>query len=98
MSDLIVPNIICFQTEKQLAALNNIGVLLNGVLIDLRTRNFMHAKTYLRALNMHARLRARNLSSPDCGLLKYLFEATIKNNFRTNHRKPKCRRKSSNWK
>ena len=98
MSDLIVPNIISFQTEKQLAALNNIGVLLNGVLIDLRTRNFMHAKTYLRALNVHARHRESNLSSRDCGLLKYLFEATIKNNFRTNHRKPKYRRKSSNWK
>ena len=35
MSDLIVPNIICFQTQKELTALNKIGVLLKDVLIDL---------------------------------------------------------------
>ena len=44
MSDLIVLNIICFQTRKQLATLNNIGVPLKGVLIDLRACNFVHAK------------------------------------------------------
>ena len=64
MSDLVVPNIICFQTQKQLAALNNIRVLLKSVLIDLRARNFVHAKTSLRASCVHARHRARNLSSP----------------------------------
>ena len=44
MSDL-VSNIICFQTQKQLATLNNIQVLLKSILIDLRARNFVHAKT-----------------------------------------------------
>ena len=39
MSDLIVPNIICFQTQKQLASLNKIRVLLKSVLTDLRARN-----------------------------------------------------------
>ena len=42
-----LPNIICFQTQKQLATLNNIQVLLKGVLIDLRARNFRHPKTSL---------------------------------------------------
>ena len=64
MSDLVVPNIICFQTQKQLAALNNIRVLLKKVLIDLRARNFVHAKTSLHASCVHARQRARNLSNP----------------------------------
>ena len=49
MSDLIVPNIICFPTQEQLATLNNIRVLLEGVLIDLRARNFLQVKTSLRA-------------------------------------------------
>ena len=39
MSDLIVPNIICFQTQKQLASLNKIRVLLKSVFTDLRARN-----------------------------------------------------------
>ena len=47
-----------------LATLNSIGVLLKGVLIDLHARNFLHAKTSLRARCVHARDRARNLSSP----------------------------------
>ena len=64
MSDLIVPNIICFQTQKQLATLNSIGVLPEGVLINLRARNFVHMKTSLRARCAHARNRPRNLSSP----------------------------------
>ena len=58
-----VPNIICFPTQKQLAKLNNIRVLLKRVLIDLRARNFVHAKTSLRARCVQARNRARNLSS-----------------------------------
>ena len=45
MSDLVLPNIICFQSQKQLATLNNIRVLLKSVWIDLRARNFVHAKT-----------------------------------------------------
>ena len=49
MSDLIVPNIICFQTQKELATLNNMGVLLYVVLIDLHAHKFVHAKTSLRA-------------------------------------------------
>ena len=39
MPDFIVPNIICFQTQKQLTTLNNIGVLVKDVLIDLRAHN-----------------------------------------------------------
>ena len=31
MSDLTVPNIVCFQTQKQLATLNSMGVLLKPV-------------------------------------------------------------------
>ena len=45
--------------------LNNVRVLLKSVLIDLRARNFVHAKTSLRARCVHARHRARNFSSPD---------------------------------
>ena len=65
MSDFIVPNIICFQTQKQFNTLNNIGILLKGVLIDLRACNFVHVKTYLRARCIHTRHRACNLSSCD---------------------------------
>ena len=61
MSDRIVPNIICFQTQNN--TLNNIGALLKGVLIDSRARNFVHTRI-LRARCVHARHRARNLSSP----------------------------------
>ena len=64
MSSLIVPNIICFQTQKQLTSLNNIRVLLKSVLTDLRARNFVRAKASLRARYVHTRHRARNLSSP----------------------------------
>ena len=64
MSDPIVSNIICFQTKKWLTTLNNVGVLVKSVLIDLRACNFLHAKTSLRALCVHARHRTRNLSSP----------------------------------
>ena len=49
---------------KQLATLNNVRAQLKSVLNDLRARNFVHAKTSLRARCMHARHRARNLSSP----------------------------------
>ena len=64
MSQIIVSNIICFQTQKYLTTLNKIGVLLKSILIYLSARNFVHAKTYLRARCVHARNRARNLSSP----------------------------------
>ena len=64
MSDLIVSNIICFQTQKQLATLNNIQVLLKSVLINLCAHNFVHAKTSLCARCVHARHCACNLSSP----------------------------------
>ena len=63
MSDLVVLN-ICIQTQKQLNTLNNFWVLLKSVLIDLRARNFMHAKTSLHASCMHACHRAHNLLSP----------------------------------
>ena len=54
MSDLAVLNIICIQTQKQLATLNNFFILLKSVLIDLHARNFMHAKTFLHAHCVHA--------------------------------------------
>ena len=43
------------------------GVLPKGVLIDLRARNFVHAKTSLSARCVHVRHRARNLASPAKG-------------------------------
>ena len=61
MPDLIVPHIICFQTQNQLAALSSIQVLLKSALIDLRVGNFVHAKTSLRARCMLAR---HSLSNP----------------------------------
>ena len=72
MPDLIVLNVICFQTQKKLTTLYNIGVLLKDVLIDLRARNFVHAKISLRARYAYDRHRARNLSSPGgvCGSSK----------------------------
>ena len=42
MSDLIVPSIICFQTQKHPATLNNIRVI-KGVLTDLRAREKLFA-------------------------------------------------------
>ena len=45
MSDLIVSNIICFQTRKHLATLNSIGVLLKDVLTDLHAHDFVQVKT-----------------------------------------------------
>ena len=65
MPDLIVPNIICFQTQKELTTLNNVGVLVKSALTDLRAHNFVHAKISLRARYVHARHHACNLSSPD---------------------------------
>ena len=62
MSGLIVLNIICFETQKQLATLNNIGILLKAILIDLCAHNFGQAKTSSGANCMHTRHRARNLS------------------------------------
>ena len=64
MSDLIVRNINCFQTEKQLTILNNIRVLPIVALIDLRARNFVRVITSLRARWTHSCQSANNLSSP----------------------------------
>ena len=44
-----------FSDKKQLAAFKNVQVQLKGVLIDLRARNFVYAKTSLRARCMYAR-------------------------------------------
>ena len=63
MSDLNVPNIICFQTQKYVNSLNNTGVLRKCVFTDLRAHNFVHAKISLRARRVHARHRACNLSN-----------------------------------
>ena len=65
MLDLIVPNMNCFQTQKQNTILHNIGVLPKGVLIDLCARKFVDAITPLRARCAHARHRVHNLSSHD---------------------------------
>ena len=75
MSDLAVPNIICIQTQKQLATLNNFWVLLKSVLIDLGAHNFVHMKTSLHACCMHTCHRAHNLLSPEivC-ILFYLLQ------------------------
>ena len=65
MSDLIASNIIWFQAQKQLTALNNIRELLKSVLTDLCACNFVHAKIFLRSRCMHVRHRVRNLSNPE---------------------------------
>ena len=65
MSDFVVPNIIDFQTQKQLVTLNNIQVLIKCVLIDLRARNSVHAKISLRARCVRAICR---------DLLTYVFQ------------------------
>ena len=64
MPDLIVPNIIYFQTQKKVTTLNNVGVLVESVLIDLHSHNFMHAKISLCARCVHTRHHACNFSSP----------------------------------
>ena len=64
MLDLLVPNIICIQTQKQLATLNNIRVQLKIVLTDLRAHIFVYTRTSLYARCMHIRHHVRNLSSP----------------------------------
>ena len=46
-------------------ALNNIGVPIKSVVIDLRLRNFVHVKISLCARCAHACRRARSLSSSD---------------------------------
>ena len=73
MSNLVVPNIICFQTQKQLATLNNIWVLLKSVLVDLHAHNFVHLKTHLRACCVHGRQCAHNLWSPETSEQKNLY-------------------------
>ena len=74
MSYLIVLSIACFQIQKQLTTLNNIQVLLKGVLIDLCARNFMHVKTSLHACCMHACHHVCNLSSPELDLKVFGIE------------------------
>ena len=49
---------------KKLTTLNNVGVLVKSVLIDLRTHNFMHSKISVCAHCMHAHHHAHNLLSP----------------------------------
>ena len=78
MSGLVVTNIICFQIQKKLATLNNIRMLFKSVLIDLRARDFVHAKRFLRARCVHARQRAHNLSSPAKASPFYSFEVCKK--------------------
>ena len=82
MSDLVVPNIFCFQTQKQLPTLNNIRVLLKSVLIDY-VQVISCTRKPLRARCVHARHLARDLSSPDLVsifllLLDKNYIATIK--------------------
>ena len=98
MSDLIVPNIICFQTQRQLATLSSTGILLKGVLIDLRAHNFVHAKTSLRVRCVHARNRARNLSSPANEMTRILTN-TLMNIFKNSipHKTKKFDSKHPEW-
>ena len=53
-----------FRQKQQLTTLNNIPLLLKGVLIDLHAHNFVHAKTSLHARCVNACHHARNLLSP----------------------------------
>ena len=53
MPNLIVPNITSFQTQKQLAAINNIQVLLKGVLINSCAHNFVHMKTSVELIKRY---------------------------------------------
>ena len=78
MSDLIVPNIICFQTQEKPATVNEVRVLLEGVLTDLCARNFVHAKTTLRACCVYARHCACNLSSSVSNQVVFLHDQKIK--------------------
>ena len=64
-----------FSDKKQLGTLNNIRVLLKGVLIDLHAHNFMHGKTFLHACCMHTRHHACNLSSPAIAHLNKYWQA-----------------------
>ena len=50
--------------KNKLTTLNNIGLLLKVVLIDLHPRNFVNTKISLCARCAHADERARNLPSP----------------------------------
>ena len=61
MSHLIVLNVNCFQTQKELTTLDNIGVLIKGVLIDLHAYNFKHAKIFVA----HMLVTVCHLSSPE---------------------------------
>ena len=78
ISDLIVPNIICFQTQKQLATLNNIQVLLKSVLINLHAHNFMQVKISLHACCMPTCHCACNLASPEDGFFLCLSKKITK--------------------
>ena len=67
MSDLIAPNIIYFQTQKQLTALNNIRELLKSVLIYLRACNF-----YLGIVLPH--INYETTSSRQVNLIKHFYK------------------------
>ena len=56
--------LFAFRHKNKLTTLNNIGLLLKGVSIDLHARNFVHTKISLCARWAHADERERNLSSP----------------------------------
>ena len=64
MPDLLVPNIFCFQTQKQLPTLNNIQVLLKSVL-TVRFMWFRASENLFACTLLHTRHCVSNLSSPD---------------------------------
>ena len=66
------PEYYLFLDTKITQTLTNIGVLLQGVLIDLHAHNFVHAKISC----MHTRYHVCNLSSPDNKIL-YEFKPRI---------------------
>ena len=91
MSDFIVPNIICFWSQKKLITLNSIGILLKGVLIDLCAHNFMHVETSLCTYYLHAHHHVWNLLisfNNDCNkILKTIIKVV-------NPTKAECQAKS----
>ena len=76
MSDLIVPVIIS-DTEVT-HYINNIRVLVNCIMIDLRAHNFVHGKTSFCARSVHTRHRAHKLSSTDfCAMYDFISYTII---------------------
>ena len=77
MSDLVVPNIICFRTQRQLATLNNIVVLLKSVLTDLRACSFMHPKPLCVTVRATSRALKSILKEKGCVISKGSYNQSL---------------------